>query len=139
MVTLAVGFASLVAGMIVLGADGDGSVGGVLVGAGLVATVDGMRAVRAGREKRRHDLDETRRLLYMALSVSHLGNYMGSPDAAGSVANALAHHSKRLTMEEAEKLAVQIATGKVVDDTTVTDRMRAEIRSITDELKDERT
>ncbi len=41
-------------------------------------------------------------------------------------------------MAEAEALAVQIATGKAVGDTTVTDRMRAEIRSITDDLGDER-
>jgi hypothetical protein len=71
----------------------------------------------------------------MALSVSG-STYVGSADLAGSIANSLAHHSKRLTTKEAEALATAIATGGVVSDTTVTDRIREQIQSITAELGD---
>ena len=118
----------------------------VLVGAGLAIGVEGYRflvdEMRREREREetsahwhRQGLDETRRLLYMSLSVSG-STYVGSVDLAVSIANSLAHHSKRLTTTEAERLPTAVVTGGVVSDMTVTDRIREQVQLITAELGD---
>jgi hypothetical protein len=143
---LGVGLIVLVIGTVWLVSDNSNPAAGVLVGAGLAIGVEGYRYLldeaRQDRERseiaddaNRKGLDETRRLLYMALSVSG-STYLGSAELGGSIANSLAHHSKRLTTEEAERLATQIATGGVVSDETVTNRIREQIQSITSELGD---
>jgi hypothetical protein len=146
-VPLAVGVVVLVIGTTWLVFDDASPAAGVFVGAGLAIGVEGYRYVmdetRRERERiataqhyERQDLEETRRLLYMALAVSD-STYVGSAELAGSIANSLAHHSKRLTEQDAERLARAIATAAVVSDTKVTDQIRAEIEAITAKLGDQ--
>jgi hypothetical protein len=60
------------------------------------------------RERSREDLDETRRLLYMLLAAKQ---GVVSVDLAGTLANALAHHSKLVTIDEATKLSGWLTSG----------------------------
>ena len=119
---LLIGIALLLLGIHYLDETGSRTVGAVLLGAGIAVAVEGYRSVLdearrirerkdAAEARRRQDLDETRRLLYMAISLQE-GNYIGSPEIAGTVANALAHHSRKLSRKDAEALARGIATGQ---------------------------
>ncbi len=135
--TLIIGFAALVGGTIVLAADGNASVGGVLVGAGLVACIDGLREWRDDRAKVERDLDETRRLLYAALAATD-GQHAASPELAGTVVNALAHHSKLMSQVEARDYAAHIAAGDAATPHGLTDLTRNLIAVISQKLGDAR-
>ena len=57
------------------------------------------------RERRRADLDETRRLAYMAL----VAGTTARPELVATVANALAHHGLQVAFQEAaDHLAVVV-------------------------------
>jgi hypothetical protein len=55
----------------------------------------------------RNDLDETRRLLYMALAVPLTDRY----ELVGTLVNALAHHGMGLDPDEVIDQAVRAVTG----------------------------
>ena len=81
----------------------------VLLGAGIVLVVDGLTVARDDRARRMRDLDETRRVLYMALCAK-AGAYPAGPETAGTVVNALAHHYGLLTAADAESLGQRIVS-----------------------------
>jgi hypothetical protein len=117
------------------------SAGYVFIGGGVVRALDGIdrdhqnrQAARAAQER---DWSETRRLLYASLVAMSVGE-TGNAEIAGTVANALAHHSKTLSMRAAEEFAISTMYGSVnplVD--ADMDLVRAEIRRLTDLLGDQ--
>jgi hypothetical protein len=135
---LAIGTFTLIAAIFVAAhTNGDRTIIGVLIGSGIVLWSDGWSDAVAHRPKARQDLDETRRTLYMALSVAG-GSYQGSADLAGTVANALAHHSKKLSTEQAESLATRIVSASSADDQQMAE-IRSLIAEITKQLGDPRS
>jgi hypothetical protein len=79
------------------------------------------------------DLDETRRVLYIAYAAAH-GSYEHRADAAGTAAHALAHHSMRLTPEQARGLAVALTNQSGLS-TAATEAILEEIAGISDEIR----
>jgi hypothetical protein len=75
--------------------------GFALAGAAITRLVDVMqeraRNKAAAQERRRADLDETRRVAYMAL----LAKRTGEPELVATIANALAHHGLEVPFQEA--------------------------------------
>jgi hypothetical protein len=84
-------------------ADSTRTLGGLLIGAGVVALIDVLTDFRtlqrAAEDARRRDLDETRRLLYIAIVKDELG---------GTVMNALMHHSRTYNFSDALALALKV-------------------------------
>jgi hypothetical protein len=66
-------------------------------------TQERRREKAAAQERRRTDLDETRRVAYMALVAGTTGH----PELVATVANALAHHGLQVPFQEA---AAHLAT-----------------------------
>ena len=60
----------------------------------------------AAREQRRRDLDETRRVAYMALLSSRIGN----PEVAATIVNAFAHHGLGLDPAEVARHVGELLT-----------------------------
>lgn len=85
----------------------------------------------AREAQRRRDLDETRRMIYMALATidSSIG---GSVEAAGTVANVLAHHYRKFTVEKATEVAKAIGYG--ASETGTIKTLQDVVREITKEL-----
>jgi hypothetical protein len=75
----------LAAGASVSGAAAAAMAGAALAGAAVTRTVDLAEQARASRQR---DLDETRRVAYMAL----LANRAQAPELVATIVNALAHH-----------------------------------------------
>jgi hypothetical protein len=87
-------------------------------------------AVQA-REARRRDLDETRRLLYMALVVGRTRQTPGA-ELIGTVVNALAHHQSAVNADQA---AVHVAAVIHGDPEGASERwLQGQINRITAEL-----
>jgi len=80
----------------------------------------------ADTESRDRDLDETRRLLYMALVVGKTKKY----NLAGTLINALRHHQGVTDADLEDKVVAQVEGTDGADETWV----RAEIARINDEL-----
>jgi hypothetical protein len=83
--------------LLLLGAPSKAALAGVgfaLIGAALTRAVDVAKEHRAAAAQaevnRRRDLDETRRLAYMALTVSEIGE--PSSELVATLVNALTHH-----------------------------------------------
>lgn len=85
----------------------------------------------AREAQRRQDLDETRRAIYMALA-SITGSNGGSIEAAGTVANALAHHYGKFTVDQAAELAAAICYAPSKIETS--EMLKNVVREITMEL-----
>lgn len=80
----------------------------------------------ADTESRDRDLDETRRLLYMALVVGKTKKY----NLAGTLINALRHHQGVTDADLEDKVVAQVEGTDGADDAWV----RAQIARINDEL-----
>ncbi len=74
-----------------------------------------------------HDLDETRRLLYMALVVGQTKKY----NLAGTLINALRHHQGVTDADLEDRVLHQVEGTETGDDDTW---VRGQISRITDEL-----
>jgi hypothetical protein len=104
--------------LLILGATGRGSASTALVGAGsALAGAAAARLVDLDRERRadqrqasnsrKQDLDETRRLGYMALMAKGTRTY----ELAATLANALAHHQQVADIREALGHLLTLANG----------------------------
>lgn len=80
----------------------------------------------ADTESRDRDLDETRRLLYMALVVGKTKKY----NLAGTLINALRHHQGVTDADLEDKVVAQVEGTDGADETWV----REQIAHINDEL-----
>lgn len=93
-----------------------GAAGFALLGAAVVRFLDGMSKAaeedEAREAQRRRDLDETRRMIYMALATidSSIG---GSVEAAGTVANVLAHHYRKFSETAIHETASTSAASRI--------------------------
>ena len=114
--------------------------GSALAGAAATRFIDLGRERRAGAAQKRaeaaqkdassrRDLDETRRLAYMALAGRGTRNY----DLAATIANALAHHQQAADPGEAMRHLVTIANGGAGDSGSAAWLLR-HIERITDAL-----
>jgi hypothetical protein len=65
------------------------------------------REKTAAQERRRADLDETRRVAYMALIAGNTGYY----ELVATVANQLAHHGLQVPFQEATAHLATVASG----------------------------
>ena len=85
--------------------------GFALAGAAVTRAVDlaqeHRREQTATQERRRTDLDETRRVAYMALVAGQSRYY----ELVATVANALAHHGTQVPFPEAAAHLARVATG----------------------------
>jgi len=85
--------------------------GFALAGAAITRAVDVTQERRreqaAAQERRRTDLDETRRVAYMALLAGNTRHY----ELVATVANALAHHGLQVPVQEAAAHLVTVAGG----------------------------
>jgi hypothetical protein len=68
----------------------------------------------AARDAEHRDLDETRRLLFIALDASAAG--VASADLSGTLAHALARHSELLPADEATTLMAMLRSGRGADE-----------------------
>lgn len=121
---MVVGLAVVVVGTLLAGSQDTRTIGGVLIGSGIAMAVAGytsmMEHVARDRDARRalelqslHDLDETRRLLYMAFAYV-TADAPTPPDIAATAANALAHHGQEsggIPWETASALIVSLTSG----------------------------
>jgi hypothetical protein len=94
-----------------------------LVGAGFaLAGAAAARAIDVAHERRRdtaeaeanrrRDLDETRRLLYMALVVGRANQHQGA-ELAATIVNALAHHQSAVVVDEALGHVAAVVRGEI--------------------------
>lgn len=85
--------------------------GFALAGAAITRMVDVAQERRrekaATQERRRADLDETRRVAYMALIAGNTGYY----ELVATVANQLAHHGLQVPFQEAAAHLAAVASG----------------------------
>jgi hypothetical protein len=135
-VRLVVGVLALAGGGFWMWNDNRNPISGVLFGTGLVLAVEGWTAVDREIRDGRKALDETRRVIYMALAAQ-ANHQPTSHETAGTVANALAHHYRRFGTGEAESLAYMLADGS--EDTRMQwyiDELLGSLKDITDELRD---
>lgn len=114
-----------------------GTAGFALIGAAFVRGLDGFQRMRQRSEDdkadRALDLSNTRMLIYIALA-SMLGEKGSSrAAAAGTLAHALAYHSKLRTPAEAEDLAHRIVIADTPSKTTG-DELRELAKTITEML-----
>jgi hypothetical protein len=88
--------------------------GFALAGAAVTRAVDVTQERRrdkaAAQERRRSDLDETRRVAYMALIAGESPHY----ELVATVANALAHHGMQVPFPEAAAHLARVASGDTV-------------------------
>jgi hypothetical protein len=86
--------------------------GFALAGATITRAVDiaqeRSREKGAAQERRRTDLDETRRLAYMVLVAGSTER----PELVATVANALAHHGRQVPLQEAAFHLVRVLGGE---------------------------
>ena len=86
--------------------------GFAFIGAALTRGVDLAKERRGEAEqtdvRRRRDLDETRRLAYMALVV---GTAPGRPELVATIMNALAHHGSAVDPEIAARHVTNVVNG----------------------------
>jgi hypothetical protein len=89
--------------------------GFAVLGAALVRGVDIAKERRASAAQaaadRRRDLDETRRVAYIALHASH----SRAPDLAATIVNALAHHGLGLDPAEAARHIQNLVSDMPID------------------------
>jgi hypothetical protein len=107
--------------------------GFAFLGAAVTRLVDiakeGTDLARAQEARRREDLDDTRRLVYMALVASKTSH----PELVATIANALAHHGSGVDAQEAaERVASAIRRGGVAPSDQ--EWLSAQIQRITAEL-----
>jgi len=111
----AVGF--LIAGA-PLGKEAAAGAGFALAGATITRMVDiaqeRRREKAAAQERRRADLDETRRVAYMALIAGTTGYY----ELVATVGNQLAHHGLQVPFQEAAAHLATIASGDTEGEST---------------------
>lgn len=135
---VAVFFSLLVGVVLIVFTDKAGdAIGIAAVGGAIALAVEAMIAVRTERERQKTavatDLSNTRMLIYIALA-SMLGESGASrASAAGTLAHALAYHSKLLTPEQAEDLAERIVIEQTASGKTG-DELRALAETITERL-----
>jgi len=110
------GLAAIV--FLIFGAPSKAAVAGAgfaLLGAALVRGVDIAKERRASAAQadadRRRDLDETRRVAYIALHASH----SRAPDLAATIVNALAHHGLEVDPEEAARHVQNLVSDMPID------------------------
>jgi hypothetical protein len=108
----------------------NGSAGAALVGAGAaLAGAAATRVVDVGAARRR-DLDETRRLAYLAQITAGKGSY----ELAATLANALAHHQRTTQVKVAMQRLTALAKGEdLVESNKWLDK---QVERITKELGD---
>lgn len=89
--------------------------GFALLGAALTRGVDIAKERRASAAQadadRRRDLDETRRVAYVALHASH----SQAPELAATIVNALAHHGLEVDPEEAARHVLNLVSDMPID------------------------
>jgi hypothetical protein len=106
--------------------------GFALLGAGITRWVDLAQAARRSHEQeaeaRRRDLDETRRVAYMALLVHTTPKY----ELVATVANALAHHGSDIPSDEAVRHLTAVANGSTAGESAAW--LRQQIDAITAKL-----
>lgn len=99
-----------------LSRDAAAAAGFAFAGAAIARAVDLLQARRkdkaAADEARRRDLDETRRIVYMALLARRTASY----EVVATAANALAHHSLQVPVEEAFDHLVNVVEGASGDE-----------------------
>lgn len=83
----------------------------------------------------RHDRDETRRVLYMALIAARAGKQI-SLDLAGTIVNAIVHHSQICTEESAIVLMVALVADLEVGAEGIPEKIKTMIDTLTAELAD---
>lgn len=129
--------------LLVLGAVGSAPASTALVGAGsALAGAAAARFIDLDRERRaelkqaeedrRRDLDETRRLAYMALMSKGTQNY----ELAATIANALVHHQQMASVGDALTYLVILADGGPGDIDESEEWLNDQIWAITSKLED---
>ena len=110
------GLAAIV--FLILGAPSKAALAGAgfaLVGAALTRGVDLAKERHASAAQadanRRRDLDETRRVAYIALQAAH----SRAPELAATIVNALAHHGLAVNPEEAAKHVQNLVSNMPID------------------------
>jgi hypothetical protein len=92
--------------------------GFALTGAAITRMVDVTQERRrekaAAQERRRTDLDETRRIAYMALTAGATRHY----ELVATVGNALAHHGLQVPFQEAAAHLATVASGDTKGEST---------------------
>jgi hypothetical protein len=107
--------------------------GSAFLGAAVTRSIDlaRERQTEAAQEdaNRRLDLDETRRVAYMALAARKTGRY----ELAATIVNALAHHQSAIDADEAMRHVTAIVNGDA--EAAVSEQwLRGQIERITTEL-----
>jgi hypothetical protein len=100
--------------------------GSALTGAALMRIVDLAREHRGARQR---DLDETRRIAYMALLARKTSRH----ELAATIVNALAHHGMAVDPEEAEENIRRIVSDGPGDVAESEDWLRKIIAQITEQ------
>jgi hypothetical protein len=129
--------------LLILGAAGSAPASTAMVGAGSALAgaaaarfvdLDRERRTEAKRAKegRKRDLDETRRLAYMALMSKGTRNY----ELAATIANALVHHQRAAEVGEALTYLTALADGGPGDIDASEEWLNEQIWGITSELGD---
>jgi hypothetical protein len=110
--------------------------GSALAGAAAARVIDLDRERRTeakrAEEDRKRDLDETRRLAYMALMSKGTRNY----ELAATIANALVHHQQAAEVGDALTYLTALADGGPGDTAASEEWLNEQIWGITSELGD---
>jgi hypothetical protein len=108
--------------------------GSALAGAAFTRTVDLARERRAetvrAREARERDLDETRRIAYMALTSRETDRY----ELVATIVNALAHHGSAVDPDEALRHVTAVVKGSAGKTNESETWLRNQIHRITADL-----
>lgn len=129
--------------LLILGAVGSAPASTALVGAGsALAGAAAARFIDLDRERRaevkqaeqgrKHDLDETRRLAYMALMSKGTRNY----ELAATIANALVHHQQAASVNDALTYLTTLANDGPGETDTSEEWLNEQIAEITSKLDD---
>ncbi len=132
---VAVGCLIAAARLHVLSKEAVGSIGFLFAGAAVTRWIDiaaeRKRDAAEANARRHNDLDETRRLLYMALIVGTTGESRGA-ELIGTIVNALAHHQSQVSSDEATKHIAAVVRGNAGNKSE--QWIRDQIKRITTEL-----
>jgi hypothetical protein len=122
--------------LLVLGAPAKAALAGAgfaLAGAAVTRAIDLARERRAAAAQadanRRHDLDETRRVAYMALQANSR-----APELVATIVNALAHHGLAVDPEESARHVQNLVSNMPIDRDRSQRWLQQQIDRITAEL-----
>lgn len=95
-----------------------GTIGAVIVALWLIRRDNNAareRETKRVADERRRDLDEVRRLIYMLVAHQKQGEAHSNPEIAGTIFNALIHHSDVLPRETRKGLSAWMIRGAPLD------------------------